>query len=154
MKIQILQKCFIILIKIFLLLIGLHYFIFVMDKLLLYAGINPLPRIETMEQLNEEGWVVPLWYQMIRDSMISAVAYVGLFRFNKFRNWSLVICFCGLFLWMAEYYWLSNVFRMLRPFQIRAYFRWELIDFLAISIVLFRQLYLKFWIKIKKQEDT
>ncbi|MCD4655028.1 hypothetical protein K8T06_13970 [bacterium] len=143
-----LQKGLILLAKVFLVIIGMKYFLFVADKVLMYADLNPMYyRIESLEQLNNEGWVVPLEFQILRNSVFILIAYIGVFRFNCYKQWSLVVCILGTVFWLSGFCWIENAFCMLNSFQIRAYFVWKIIDFIAIAIVLLRQFYLKFQIE-------
>ncbi len=136
-----------ILMEIFLFLVGLSYFIFVSHKVLLYLDLLPgYLFIETLEKSSQEGWLIPLWFQMFKKSIIIVITFLGIYRYGRYLKGLLVVCGFGFLLWLAEYYWLIDLFHRLPSSHVSAFIRWEIIDFLAIFIVFFRQMYLKIYV--------
>lgn len=141
--IETLRKAFFVCLRSFLFIVGTIYILFIADKILQYFHLIPNQYvIETLDELNNEGWVVPLGYGVTRDCFVAIIAYIGVFRFNLYKKWQIIVCLIGFLLWMGEFYWIGNVFQMLNRFQRKAFFAWLFFDFLVISCVFTRNLYL------------
>ena len=115
--IETLRKAFFVSLRSFLFIVGVCYVFFVADKFLQYFNLIPNQYvIETLDELNNEGRVIPLGYLVVRYCFFAIIAYIGVFRFSVVKKWHIIVCLVGYMLWFGDFYWIENVFKMLNKF--------------------------------------
>ncbi len=122
----------------------LFLILFFLFDINLYTETFPSIIIESREFLDQEGYLVPQWYNYLYLLTLFVWISIGVFRFNRAVKWPIFSGFLIVSLWIGGVFFIfHNRHLAVNAAQFRVFIIGKFFELLIILIVLIRHMYLR-----------